>query len=61
MNVTRELILQHITEVTNLQDEQKVLENIETWVKAELINESSGHDWYHIKRVTNIVKIDSRV
>lgn len=37
-------------------NEQKVIENIEEWVKAELINESTGHDWYHIERVTKIAK-----
>lgn len=37
-------------------NEQKVIQNIEQWVKAELLNEKSGHDWYHIKRVTDIAK-----
>lgn len=36
--------------------EEKVIQNIEEWVKAELLNEKSGHDWYHIQRVTNIAK-----
>lgn len=36
--------------------EDKVLQNIEEWVKGELLNEKSGHDWYHIKRVTDIAK-----
>lgn len=36
--------------------EEKVIQNIEEWVKAELMNEKSGHDWYHIKRVTDIAK-----
>lgn len=34
--------------------EEKVIQNIEEWVKAELLNEKSGHDWYHIERVKNI-------
>ena len=37
-------------------NEKQVLQNIEQWVKAELLNEKSGHDWYHIKRVTDIAK-----
>ena len=37
-------------------NEEKVLKNIEDWVKNELLNEKSGHDWYHIKRVTDIAK-----
>ena len=37
-------------------NEQRVLQNIEDWVKAELEHEKSGHDWYHIERVTNIAK-----
>lgn len=37
-------------------DEQRVLKNIEQWVKVELAHEKSGHDWYHIERVTNIAK-----
>lgn len=35
-------------------DDKTVLRNIEEWVKAELLNEKSGHDWYHIKRVRDI-------
>lgn len=37
-------------------NEQRVLQNIEDWVRAELEYEKSGHDWYHIERVTNIAK-----
>lgn len=37
-------------------NEKKVLQNIEQWVKTELLNEKSGHDWYHIKRVADIAK-----
>lgn len=37
-------------------NEKQVIQNIEQWVKAELLNEKSGHDWYHIKRVTDIAK-----
>lgn len=36
--------------------EDKVLQNIEEWVKTQLLNEMSGHDWHHIKRVTDIAK-----
>ena len=36
--------------------EEKAIQNIEEWVKAELMNEKSGHDWYHIQRVTDIAK-----
>lgn len=37
-------------------NEQRVIKNIEEWVKEELNKESSGHDWYHIKRVTNLAE-----
>lgn len=37
-------------------NEQQVIQNIEQWVKTELLNEKSGHDWYHIKRVTDLAK-----
>ena len=37
-------------------NETQVIQNIEQWVKSELLNEKSGHDWYHIKRVTDIAK-----
>lgn len=37
-------------------NEKQVLQNIEQWVKTELLNEKSGHDWYHIKRVADIAK-----
>ena len=37
-------------------NEEQVIQNIEQWVKSELLNEKSGHDWYHIKRVTDIAK-----
>lgn len=32
------------------------ISSIETWVKDQLMNETTGHDWYHIKRVTNLSK-----
>src|SRR5699024_6929265 len=38
----------------SFMDEKTVLVNIEEWVKNELLNEKSGHDWYHIKRVRDI-------
>ncbi|MEC2073788.1 HD domain-containing protein [Alkalihalophilus marmarensis] len=31
---------------------KEIIEKTEKWVKAQLINEESGHDWYHILRVT---------
>ena len=37
-------------------NEKTVINNIEFWVKSELMNEKSGHDWYHIERVTNLAK-----
>lgn len=37
-------------------NEQQVLNNIEAWVKERLLNEKSGHDWYHIYRVTELAK-----
>lgn len=38
-------------------NEEAVIQNIEEWVKVELLHEKSGHDWYHIKRVTEIAKV----
>lgn len=32
------------------------LKEIEDWVKDQLIHETTGHDWYHIERVTNLSK-----
>ena len=32
------------------------LKEIEDWVKNQLIHETTGHDWYHIERVTNLSK-----
>ena len=37
-------------------NEQHVLTNIENWVKEKLQFEKSGHDWYHIYRVTELAK-----
>ncbi len=37
-------------------NEERTIQNIEEWVKMELLNEKSGHDWDHIKRVTDIAK-----
>lgn len=37
-------------------NETHVLNNIEDWVKDKLHDEKSGHDWYHIYRVTSLAK-----
>ena len=37
-------------------NETQVLTNIEDWVKDKLHDEKSGHDWYHIYRVTSLAK-----
>ncbi|GAE25325.1 HD domain protein [Halalkalibacter wakoensis JCM 9140] len=33
-------------------NQQKMIEETKEWVKKQLLNEKTGHDWYHIKRVT---------
>lgn len=33
-----------------------VINKTEQWVKDQLLNETTGHDWYHIVRVTNVAK-----
>lgn len=33
-----------------------VIDETEQWVKDQLLNETTGHDWYHIVRVTNVAK-----
>ncbi len=30
------------------------IQKTEQWVKKQLLNESTGHDWYHIDRVTKL-------
>lgn len=35
-------------------DKDKILKVIEEYIKKQSINESSGHDWWHIKRVENL-------
>src|SRR5699024_11543775 len=32
------------------------IEQTERWVKDKLLNETTGHDWHHIVRVTNLAK-----
>lgn len=40
-----------------MNDMQKsILSQTEEWVKAKLAGEASGHDWWHIVRVTNTTK-----
>lgn len=39
-----------------MMDNQDVLNNIEVWVRGKLADEKSGHDWYHIHRVTSLAK-----
>ena len=33
-----------------------IIENTALWVKKQLENEGTGHDWYHIYRVTKMAK-----
>jgi uncharacterized protein len=33
-----------------------MIEQTEKWVRAQLENEKTGHDWYHIRRVTKQAK-----
>lgn len=35
-------------------DNEKILEKVEKYVKKSCLNDSIGHDWYHIERVKNI-------
>lgn len=35
-------------------DNEKILEKVEKYVKKSCLNDSTGHDWYHIERVKNI-------
>ncbi|BAB06554.1 HD domain-containing protein [Halalkalibacterium halodurans] len=37
-------------------NEQAILQSAEAWVKKQLMDEYSGHDWYHIRRVTLMAK-----
>ncbi|KYG30994.1 HD domain-containing protein [Alkalihalobacillus trypoxylicola] len=32
---------------------EEIIRKTEAWVKNQLIDERSGHDWYHVKRVSN--------
>ena len=32
-------------------DNEKILEKVEKYVKKSCLNDSTGHDWYHIERV----------
>lgn len=38
-----------------MTDQEKIFK-IEEWVKNQLLHETTGHDWYHIERVTNLAK-----
>lgn len=38
-----------------MEDQEKILK-IEDWVKQKSLNETTGHDWYHLKRVENLAK-----
>lgn len=40
----------------NHLDKEKIIERTKEYVYSELHNEGSGHDWYHIVRVTNLAK-----
>ena len=38
------------------QEEQTIIQAAERYVQQELANEASGHDWWHIYRVTQLAK-----
>lgn len=38
-----------------MEDQENILK-IEDWVKQKSLNETTGHDWYHLKRVANLAK-----
>ena len=41
--------------------EEEIVNKVEKYVKKETMNESSGHDWWHIKRVYNLaIKINEK-
>ncbi|MGT2844218.1 HD domain-containing protein [Streptococcus hongkongensis] len=42
-------------------DNAVILQEAREWVKAKLDGESSGHDWWHIVRVTNTAKTIAEV
>lgn len=33
-----------------------VIKTTEQWVKEQFLHEATGHDWYHIVRVTNLAE-----
>ena len=37
-------------------EEQTIIQAAERYVQQELANEASGHDWWHIYRVTQLAK-----
>ena len=37
-------------------EEQTIIQATERYVQQELANEASGHDWWHIYRVTQLAK-----
>src|SRR5579884_3063030 len=37
-------------------DKDRLLHAAEAWVRAELANDSSGHDWWHIARVRTLAR-----
>ena len=37
-------------------DKKDILEQTKKYVKDKLINEGSGHDWFHIERTPNMNK-----
>lgn len=42
-------------------DKEKILRETEDYIKEEMYNEKSGHDWFHVKRVVDAaVKIAER-
>src|SRR5258708_19389938 len=37
-------------------DQEQLLRDAEAFARAELSNDSSGHDWWHIDRVTRLAR-----
>jgi uncharacterized protein len=44
----------------NGSDSERVLAAAEAWVRAKLVHDSSGHDWWHIDRVVRTARTIAR-
>ena len=42
-------------------EEREIVKKVEKYIKNQSYNESSGHDWWHIKRVYNLaIKLNEK-